>query len=126
MFLFQGALVVEPHKATLLGSPIGEVSSISSTFRDKTDALKTMGDSLRHLCTHDAIILLKHSFALPKLLHCLRIAPCFLSPGLHEYDKLLKTIVHETINVHLPEESPSWSQATLPVRLGGLGIRSAV
>ena len=121
-----GVLVVEAQEAILLRSPIGEASSISSTLQNKTDTLKTMRDRLTHLSTHNAILILKRSFALLKLLHCLRTAPCFLSPGLHEYDKLLKTIVHETINVHLPEESPSWSQATLPVRLGGLGIRSAV
>ena len=121
-----GALVVEPQEATLLGSPIGEVSAISSTLSEKTNALRTMGDRLTHLSSHDAILLLKHSLALPKLLHCLRTAPCFLSPGLHEYDKLLKAIVSEITNIHFSEESRSWSQATLPVRLGGLGIRSAV
>ena len=61
---------MEPQEATLLGSPIGEVSAISSTLSEKTNALRTMGDRLTHLSSHDAI-LLKHSFALPKLLHCL-------------------------------------------------------
>ena len=120
-----GALFVEPQEATLLGSPIGEVSAISSTLKEKTNALKIMGDRLTYLSTHDAILLLKHSFALPKMLHCLRTAPYFLSPGLQEYDGLLKFIVSEITNIHFPEDSPSWSQATLPVRSGGLGIRSA-
>ena len=121
-----GALVVENEEATLLGSPIGGVSAISTTIREKVDVLKIMGGRLAHLATHDALLLIKHSFALPKLLHCLRTAPCFLSPGLQEYDNHLKTIVSEITNIHFPNESPSWSQATLPVRLGGLGIRSAV
>ncbi len=30
------------------------------------------------------------------------------------------------VNIHLYSEDPSWTQATLPVDLGGLGIRSAV
>ena len=121
-----GALVVEPQEATLLGSPIGEVSSISSTLADKCNALKTMGDRLAHLSTHDAIVLLKHSFALPKLMHCLRTAPCFLSSRLQDYDELLKSIVSDITNIRFPDDSTSWSQATLPVRLGGLGIRRAV
>ena len=49
-----GALVLEPQEATLLGSPIGEASSISSTLAVKCNALKTMGDRLAHLSTHDA------------------------------------------------------------------------
>lgn len=80
-----GVLVVENEEATLLGSPIGGVSAISTTLREKVDALKIMGGRLAHLATHDALLLVKHSFALPKLLHCLRTAPCFLLPGLQEY-----------------------------------------
>ena len=62
-----GALVVEPQEATLLGSPIGDVSAISCTLSEMTNALKTMGDRLTHLFTNDAILLLKHSFVFPKL-----------------------------------------------------------
>ena len=111
-----GALVVENEEATLLGSPIGGVSAISTALREKVDALKIMGGRLAHLATHDALLLVKHSFALPKLLHCLRTAPCFLSPGLQEYDSHLKAIVSEITNIHFPNESPSWIQASLPVR----------
>ena len=117
-----GALVVEPQKATLLG----EVFSISSTRADKCNALKTMGDRLAHQSTHNAIVLLKHSFAFPKLMHCLRTAPCFSSSRLHDYDELLKSIISEITNIRFPDDSASWSQATLPVRLGGFGIRRAV
>ena len=68
--------------------------------------------------THDALLLVKHSIVLPKLLHCLRTAPCFLSPGLQVYNDHFKAIVREITNIHFPNESPSWSQATLPVRSG--------
>ncbi len=30
------------------------------------------------------------------------------------------------VNIHLNSEDPSWTQATLPVDMGGLGIHSAV
>ena len=40
-----------------------------------------MGRRLAHLATHNALLLVKHSFALPKLLYCLRTSPCILSPG---------------------------------------------
>ena len=84
-----------------------------------------MGDRLQLLSAHDAILLLKHSFALPKLLYCLRTAPCFLSHGIQEYDEQLKVIVSGITNVHFSEASPTWTQATLPVKRGGLGIRCA-
>ena len=54
----------------------------------------------------------------------LRTSPCFLSPSLQEYDSLLMSTVSSIANIHF--EDPAWSQAILPVRSGGLGIRSAV
>ena len=121
-----GSRVVDPTKATLLGSPIGSVLSISDTLIGKTDLLRRLGDRLQDLSAHDALLLLKHSFALPKLLYYLRTAPCFLSPVIQEYDELLKSIVSGITNVHFGEVCPSWIQASLPVKLGGLGIKSAV
>ena len=102
-----GGLVVKNEEATLLDSPIGGVSAISSTLREKVDALKIMGRRLAHLANHDALLFIKQSFALPKLLHCLRTAPCFLSPSLQEYDNHRKAIVTEITNIHFPNESPS-------------------
>ena len=121
-----GVKVVSPNEATLLGSSIGDTSSITDILRSKTTMLRRMGDRLQHLSAHDAILLLKHSFALPKLLYNLRTSPCFLSPALQEYDSLLKSIVSGITNIHFGEDSPTWLQATLPVKMGGLGIRSAV
>ena len=73
----QGAQVVEPAMASLLGSSIGDVSSVSDVLRSKTNMLKKMGERLKKLSAHDAILLLKHSFAHPKLLYNLRTSPCF-------------------------------------------------
>ena len=80
-------LVVQTKKATLLGSPI------SITLREKVDARKIIGGRLAHLATHDVLLHVKHSFALPNL-YCLRTAPCFLSPSLQEYNNHLKAIDH--------------------------------
>ena len=76
----QGAQVVEPAMASLLGSSIGDVSSVSDVLRSKTNMLKKMVERLKKLSAHDAILLLKHSFALPKLLYNLRTSPCFFLP----------------------------------------------
>ena len=47
---------METKEATQLGSPIGGVLAISTTLRDKVDALKIMGGRLAHLATHDALL----------------------------------------------------------------------
>ena len=117
---------VNPSDASLLGSSVGNISSINNILEEKTALLKKMGDRLVHLSSHDAILLLKHSFAIPKLLYNLRTSPCFLSPALEVYDKTLRTIVSGITNIHFEESDPAWLQATLPVKLGGLGVRSAV
>ena len=121
-----GTQIVDPAKATLLGSPVGDVSSISDILTSKTDMLRRMGERLQLLPAHDAILLLKHSFALPNLLYNLRTAPCFLSPVVQEYDGLLKSSLSGITNIHFGEDDPAWTQATLPVKMGGLGVRSAV
>ena len=124
--LLPGSRIVNLSMATLLGSPLGDVPGISSVLSEKTNLLKIMGERLPLLSTHDAYLLLCHSIALPELLYCLRTAPCFLSPQLQQYDAVLKTIMCNTFNIHLSTDHSAWTQAVLPVRHGGLGIRSAV
>ena len=50
---------------------ISKVQNISFTLQEKINMLKTMGDRLKRLFSHDAILLLRHSFAIPKLLYIL-------------------------------------------------------
>ena len=123
---FPEARVVDPADARLLGSPIGDVGSISNTIDEKVHLLEIMGDRLQHLDAHDAILLLRHSFAIPKLLYTLRTSPCFLSPNLVSDDARLRSIVSSITNIFFDLNDPAWTQASLPVRYGGLGIRSAV
>ena len=85
-----------------------------------------MGDRLQYISAHDGILLLRNSFSIPKLLYTLRTSPCFLSTNLLAYDVLLKAIVSNMTNIRFEDEDPAWTQATLPVRYGGLGFRSAV
>ena len=59
--------------------------------------------------------------ALPNILYILRTAPCFSSPVLLELDCLQRSLLEAICNVSLSDES--WSQASLPIRADGLGIR---
>ena len=109
-----------------LGCPIGDLHCVSAVLVDKIHLLKVMGERLQHIFTHDAFLLLRHSFALPKLLYTLRTSPCFLSPSLQLYNDALSSIMSSVFNIDFHSNDPAWLQATLPVKCGGLGIRSAV
>ena len=66
---------IHPNEATLLGSPIGQLPFINTALSNKIQALRTMGSRLSLLSKHDALLLLRHCFALPKILYVLRTAP---------------------------------------------------
>ena len=59
-----GAQVIDADNTTLLGSPIGDVACISAILQEKIGMMRTMGDRLKFLLSHDAILLLRHSFAI--------------------------------------------------------------
>ena len=122
--IFPGLQYVPPAQASLLGSPLGEEAMVIS-LETQIHQLKVIGERLHHLHSHDAITILRHSFAVPKLLHVLRTSPAFLSPLLLSWDNLLISIVSRITNINFLPGDPSWLQASLPVRSGGLGIRSA-
>ena len=85
-----------------------------------------MGARFTHLSAHDALILLRHSFAIPKLRYLLRTAPCFLSNRSEEYDSILRSITSCSVtNTPLAQDEAAWIQASLPVKMGGLGVRRA-
>ena len=121
-----GALSVAPGVASLLGSPVGDPASLSAAIEDKLSSLRLLGDRLQFFSSQDAFLLLRYSFAIPKLTFLLRTSPAFESPLLREYDSLLCSLLSSLLNVNLDYSDASWTQASLPVRMGGLGIRSAV
>ena len=121
-----GARLINPEKATLLGSPIRDISCITTLIEGKIEMLRTVGERLKHLFSHDAILLLRHSFAILELFYNLRTASCFLSLRIQEHVNILRSVVIVIVNIHLSEQYPAWIQTMLPVKNGGLGIRNAV
>ena len=112
----------DPSNATLLGSPIGAKESLNIVWESKLDQLKTLGSRLDQLQAHDALCLLRNALSVPKVLYILRTAPSFQSSVLSAFDGILRSLLESICNIHLTEES--WIQASLPINLGGLGIRS--
>ena len=121
---FPGLRFVDIHQASLLGSPLSSGAMVAC-LDFQIAQLKLIGERLCHLQTHDAITILRHSFAIPKLLHILRTSPAFSSPLLTSWDNLLMSIVSRITNINFNVGDSSWLQATLPVNAGGLGFRSA-
>ena len=122
---FPGLSSTDPQDAILLGSPLGSNSMIAS-LDNQINQLRLVGERLCHLQAHDAITILRHSLAIPKLLHLLRTSPAFSSPLLESWDALLFSIASRITNTALRPGDPSQLQASLPVGSGGLGLRSAV
>ena len=114
---------VSPELAIILGSPIGQRASIDTSLADKIQALKTMGARLSHFSKHDAITLLRHSIAILRVLYLLRTAPCFQSPLLKSFDLELRSCLSSILNVDLVDDL-AWTQATLPIGFGGIGVRN--
>ena len=120
-----GLQLVSRVNAELLGTPIGGIQSTDNIIQGKAVSLRLMGERLCLLQTKDALLLLRHSFAIPKVMYILRSSPCFASPQLDSFDGLLSSILSEVINIHLDSDS-NWAQASIPVRFGGIGMRSTV
>ena len=120
-----GLHVVSCSRAILLGSPIGSTECVDDIIQNMVEVLQLMGSRLGLLTSHDAFLLLRHSFTIPKVLYILRTSPCFVSDRLESFDDVLRIMLRNILNVDLALES-TWLQASLPVRMGGIGIRRAV
>ena len=74
-----GLHVLTREEVVVLRSPVGGIESLLGAIVQKVEQLDLMGGRLHLMHAHDALLLLRHSFAMPKILHMLRSAPCFLS-----------------------------------------------
>ena len=119
---FQGFQHTTTSAATLLGAPLSAGLAMDTILLARHDDLKHAVDRLHLLSSHDALVLLKNSLGGPKLQHVIRSSPCCDHHLLRQIDVTLKSAVTQICNVTLSDEQ--WSQASLPVRHGGLGIRS--
>ena len=74
------------------------------------------------LQSHDALMMLWNSISVPNLLYTLRTSECSDSPRLMEFDNLQRKCITDVINMNMNDNQ--WTQTTLPVKVGGLGICS--
>jgi hypothetical protein len=108
----------------LLGSPLTSEAIVPS-LRAKLETLSSMRDRLQCLDAHQAFTLLKNCLAVPKLQYLLRTCDAYNhAADLGMLDDVIRDAVQMILNVHTSDQQ--WSQATMPVRLGGIGIRRLV
>ena len=115
--------LVNKEDLKMLGAPV-LATSIDRILEEKLCDLRRMTTRLKEIDAHDALFLLRHCFALPKLMYFLRASPSYKSDILHRYDEEMKSSLEGIINTKLTDDG--WKQSSLPVNRGGLGIRSAV
>ena len=109
-----------PPEASFLGSPLFEAGA--DTFLSEACAsLRALAPRLALLTSHEAFHLIRVCFGLPKLQYLLRTSSAFSSSVCSEFGEILRDILTEVLNLRL--DDLAWTQASLPVRWGGLGIR---
>jgi hypothetical protein len=114
--------VLSHDNLTLLGAPIFD-ESIPLSINAKIDHFHSCSELLFQINPHMAIYILRLCLFSPKFMYILRCCPVWKFPSLTaNIDQILKDTICKIINITLC--SRSWSQASLPIKLGGLGIRS--
>ncbi|XP_029657117.1 uncharacterized protein LOC115231182 [Octopus sinensis] len=114
--------ITDKSNLTILGAPMGP-SALECSLAGKISHLSKMIDKLKVIEPHVAFFLLRNHFSVPKILYTLRCAPCFQRGDLlSDLDNILSLGTSSLCN--LAFDDPGWTQASLPVRWGGLGLRS--
>jgi hypothetical protein len=107
----------------LLGSPIFP-EAIPDAIETRTQLLLLARERLENIGAHVALVLLRMCFAVPKITYLLRTTPTWLCPNeVSSFDNALRDSAELILNVSLSDDQ--WSQASLPIRHGGLGLRRA-
>ena len=121
--LAPGIWILDPSEVMLLGSPL-TMEALSPAFQSKMSAIRTLVSRLEVLFAHDAFYLLRHCFAIPKLLYLLRTSPSWrILDDLQGFDETIRICLQKICNINF--DQTVWAQST-PTAKGGLGIRSAV
>ena len=78
--VFDGFKQINTDSATLLGAPLSTGAALTACLADRYTDLTRAVERLKFLSAHDALVLLKNSLSVPKLLHILRAVVLVTSP----------------------------------------------
>ena len=114
---------IESIDMTLLGALVLKGPAVNFVLQNKVNDLHRAVGHLALLHLHDALVLLRNSLAMPKLLYILWTSPCADNKLLSDFDSTLRQGLTIILNIDLTDDQ--WIQAYLSIRNGGLGVRSA-
>ena len=113
--------IVDKSSLRLLGSPILD-ESFPAFVDEKIQNFNQTSDRLLKINSHMAFTIIKFCLFVPKFTYVLRCCQLWKHSELVEgLDNMVKNTLSSVLNIALDDRA--WSQASLPVRLGGLGIR---
>mgnify|MGYP003478004916 CR=1 FL=1 len=123
LFATQNIILPETSMSSviLLGAPLSAGQHLDDVLTVKRKELELLTYRLTLMPAHDSLYLLRNVLTAPRLMYLLRTAPCTDSPELPRYDAVLRESLSSVLNVDLDDKR--WTQASLPVRWGGLGVR---
>lgn len=110
-----------PSSSELLGIPLGGPGEISKHVEKLVQMLQKIEDKLMLIPQHIAYFLLIKCLWLPKITYLIRCSPSFQT-NLTAIDITCRDLLSKILNLNL--ENSIWTQATLPIKDGGLGLRS--
>ena len=122
--LLQGFNFVDRGLACLLGAPLGPGPGMNDMLASRCDRLDRVIARLKLLSSQDGLLILRAAVGSPMILNVIRAALCTDHPSLARFDDTLRSGLSAVINCDLTELA--WIQASLPIRDGGLGVRSVV
>ena len=93
-------------------------------LNNKFEDITRFFDNLCQISAHDAVLILKFLLCMLRILHLLRCSPCNSLHTIADIDHILKANICNIANVDLSVFQ--WTQVSLPIRSGDLGIRRGV
>ncbi|XP_062519242.1 uncharacterized protein LOC134194331 [Corticium candelabrum] len=112
--------------AEFLGSPVAKSDSFfNQSFAKRVDNVLSCQDHLSDLEEPQVEMnLLRSCFSICKMYHLIRtVLPGRVTEHLSQFDHGVRRCLEKMFNSSMSDAC--WKQATLPVRLGGLGLREA-
>ena len=109
----------------VLGSPVGNAAFSKAFVEAKVDELEFLLGKLELLQDpHTQFALLRSCYSLPKLSYLTRTAPpASIMQSYQRFDQAVRQSLEALLGSSLT--NTQWTQATLPVSQGGMGLRSA-
>ena len=105
----------------LLGAPMLDEST-DIALNGRLAKFKAIAEKLQTIPHHHAFTVLKSSLGVCRLISTLRSSPCDKSPIAAEFDNAIHSTLESVLNLRL--SSDTFSQAALPIKMGGFGISS--